>query len=291
MIFHSVNHLTEYCKFYINFNEYPFRQNTASMKNFLGKILLITLTFFVGNPAQSQDIPEPMNPPRLVNDFAGLLNQNERNTLEYKLRSYLDSTSTQIYVVTVGDLAGYDIADYTFRLGEKWKVGQKSKNNGVVILIRPKTVSQRGQAYIATGYGMEEIIPDATARRIVDNEMIPYFKQNNYYKGINAATNVIIDLAQGYFTADEYSKGESPIGGLIFVIIFFGIIFLSGRKHASVNSRSIGRNIPFWIVMGMLGGGGRHRGFGDFSSGSGSFGGFSGGGGGSFGGGGAGGSW
>jgi len=129
---------------------------------------------------KAQDIPEPMTPPRLVNDFADILNPEEQNALEYKLRSYYDSTSTQIYVVSVNDLAGYDAGDYAFRLGEKWGVGQKGKDNGIVILIKPKIGNEKGRAYIATGYGMEEIIPDAVARRIVDNEMIPHFRNNRY---------------------------------------------------------------------------------------------------------------
>ncbi|QKG79478.1 TPM domain-containing protein [Tenuifilum thalassicum] len=257
------------------------------MKRFFYTILSI-LTIL--GPLKAQDIPDPMSPPRLVNDFAGVLNREETLVLEQKLRAYHDSTSTQIYVVTVPTLNGYDPADYAFQLGEKWGVGQKGKNNGIVILIKPKIGNERGQAFVATGYGMEEVIPDAVARRIVDNEMIPYFKQNRYYKGINAAVDVIIDLASGLYSADEYYKGDSPIPGIIFLILFFGFIFLSGRRGARVRGGTFASNLPFWLLLGSMGGG-RGSSFSDFSSGSGSFGGFSGGGGGSFGGGGAGGSW
>lgn len=260
------------------------------MNKILSKIVLI-FTLLVGFHANAQEIPSPMSPPRLVNDFAGLLNETEWNRLESKLRAYNDSTSTQIYIIVVNDLLGYDIADYAFRVGEKWGVGQKGKNNGVVIIIKPKVGNERGQAFVAVGYGMEEVIPDAITKRIVDQEMIPSFKQNSYYQGLDAATDVIIDLAQGKYTADQYQNSESPIAGIIFIIIFFLIIILSMRKHNRTNSSSLGRSVPFWIAMSMLGGSGRSSGFGNFSSGSGSFGGFSGGGGGSFGGGGAGGSW
>ncbi len=255
------------------------------------QILLSLLLAFSIVPIMGQDVPDPMQPPRLVNDFAGILNNEEQIALEQKLRAYHDSTSTQIYVVTVKDLSGYDVSDFAFRLGEKWGVGQKGKNNGIVILIKPKLGNQKGRAFIATGYGMEEIIPDATARRIVDNEMIPYFKENRYYKGINAALEVIFDLASGLYKADEYNPGESPWGGLIFLVISFLIIILSARNQARINGSTIGRSIPFWLLMGMMGSGGRSSSWGNFSSGSGSFGGFRGGGGGSFGGGGAGGSW
>jgi len=231
-----------------------------------------------------------MSPPRLVNDFARILSPYEQKALEQKLRAYNDSTSTQIYVVTVKNLNGYEPSDFAFRLGEKWGIGQKGKNNGIVILIKPKIGNDRGRAFIATGYGMEEVIPDAVARRIVDNEMIPYFRGNRYYKGINAAVDVIIDLAAGLYTADEYYSGESPLAGIIFLIFFFGIIFLSASRGNRLQGGSIGRNLPFWLLISSMGGG-RGSSFGHFSSGSGNFGGFRGGGGGSFGGGGAGGSW
>ena len=91
------------------------------MNRILSKILLVLALLF-GTQVHSQDIPEPMNPPRLVNDFAGLLSESEWNALEGKLRTYHDTTSTQIYVVIVSDLQGYDISDYAFRLGEKWGV-------------------------------------------------------------------------------------------------------------------------------------------------------------------------
>ncbi len=257
------------------------------------KRLLTIFPFLLLSMAiKAQDIPEPMIPPRLVNDFADILNPEEQNALEYKLRSYYDSTSTQIYVVSVNDLAGYDAGDYAFRLGEKWGVGQKGKDNGIVILIKPKIGNEKGRAYIATGYGMEEIIPDAVARRIVDNEMIPHFRNNRYYKGINAALEVVFDLAAGRYKADEYYQGESPWGGIIFLVIFFLFVILSASRHSHYKGSSIGHNIPFWFLLGMMSGGsGRGSSWGNFSSGSGSFGGFGGGGGGSFGGGGAGGSW
>jgi len=260
------------------------------MNKIFSKILLV-LALFVSSQVQGQNIPEPMNPPRLVNDFVGLLSQSEWNALEGKLRAYHDTTSTQIYVVIVSDLLGYDVSDFAFRIGEKWGVGKKGKNNGIVIVIKPKVGNERGQAFIATGYGLEGVVPDAITNRIVEQEMIPYFKQNNYLKGLDKATDVIIDLAQGLYTADEYKSKESPIGGIIFIVIFFLIIILSMGKHNRTNSSSLGKSVPFWIALSMLGGSGRGSGFGNFSSGSGSFGGFSGGGGGSFGGGGAGGSW
>jgi len=259
------------------------------MKRFISSLVLL-LSFLIG-ASYAQEIPEPMQPPRLVNDFAGLLNQNEYAKLERKLRNYHDTTSTQVYIITVDDLMGYDLADFAFRIGEKWGIGQKGKDNGLIIMIKPRIGNQRGEAMIATGYGLEDVVPDAIAKRIVERELIPYFQEGNYYGGLDKATTTIIGLASGKFSGDEYLGQGGALVALpviIFLTLFFILLFNIRKARGS----SIGHSIPFWIAMGMLsGGGGRSGGFGGFSSGGGSFGGFSGGGGGSFGGGGARGSW
>ena len=264
----------------------------------MNKIYFLILVF-LPMAAIAQDIPEPMEPPRMVNDFSLLLNDNNRATLENKLQSFYYQTSTQIYVVILDDIHGYDIADFTFQLGEKWGVGSKDKDNGIVILINPSADRTHGDAFIATGYGLEEFVPDAITNRIVDYDMIPYFKEQRYYDGLDAATTTIIGLTEGEFTADEYIQQHSGSGGPLSVIgfiIFFILMssFVWGRR--SGRGRAVGHNLPLWALLFMASGsrGSHSGGFGNFSSGGGNFGGFGGfggGGGGSFGGGGAGGSW
>jgi uncharacterized protein len=107
-------------------------------KSFYLFALLVLFCTISINRVFSQNIPERPNPPRLVNDFAGMLKSEEVNMLEQKLVAFDDSTSTQIAIVIVPSLGGYDKADYSQRLGEKWGVGQKGKNNGVLILVKPK---------------------------------------------------------------------------------------------------------------------------------------------------------
>lgn len=260
------------------------------MRRFL--IFLITLCIFSSLQAEIPGRPEP---PRLVNDFAGILSSSENTGLENRLEQFARETSTQIVVVTVSDLEGYDPGDYAFRLGEKWGVGQQGKDNGLVILVKPKTGQEQGRIFIATGYGLEPVLPDAVVNgTIIDKEMIPYFKANDYYQGLSRGIEVIMEITRGEYTAEQYRQNNAEeSAGLPFVIILFVLFFviiplLRGR---SKRFYSPGKNIPLWIALGMLSGG-RHNGsFNDFSSGSGGFGGFGGFGGGSFGGGGAGGSW
>jgi uncharacterized protein len=263
------------------------------------KKLFILLIALLGFTVLKAEIPNRPEPPRLVNDFAGVLQQTEYGRLESKLEQFARETSTQIVVVTVKDLEGYDPGDYAFRLGEKWGVGQKGKDNGLVVLLKPKSGNDPGQIFIATGYGLEGILPDAVVNgAIIDTEMIPHFKENNYFKGLESGINVIMDITRGEYTAEYYREnyaqrsGGFPVLLILFILFFVVIPILRGRSRRHY---SPGKNLPLWIALGLLSGGGSHRGsFNNFSSGSGGFGGgggFGGFGGGGFGGGGAGGSW
>jgi uncharacterized protein len=252
--------------------------------------IIVALICFVA--VVSAQIPERPDPPRLVNDFANVLSATENSQLENELVQFANATSTQIVVVTVPDLEGNDPGDYAFQLGEKWGVGQKGNDNGVVVLVKPKQGNSKGQVFIATGYGLEGVLPDAVVNStVVDYEMIPRFKENDYYGGISNGVKVIMDITKGEYTADSYQQkvGQNKEGGFIPALIIFILVFVFIMRGRRNRFYSPGKSLPFWLAMGMLSGSSRSGGsFGNFSSGSGGFGGF---GGGSFGGGGAGGSW
>jgi uncharacterized protein len=266
---------------------------------FLLTVSILSFTLSVAN-VFSQKIPDRPNPPRLVNDLAHMLSSDEVNNLEHKLVSFNDSTSTQIAIVTVASLDGTDKADFAQQLAEKWGIGQKGLNNGVLILVKPKTADSNGQVQISPGYGLEGVIPDLICSEIVDREIIPSFKNGDYYGGLDKASSTLISLARGEFTAAQYgnkakkgSSGHLPVGLIIFIVII--IISVISRNSGNSNNKHISTGgLPFWMLMGMMnsgrGSGGSWGGFsgGGNSGGGGGFGGF---GGGSFGGGGAGGSW
>jgi len=258
--------------------------------------ILIVLVIFVGI-LQAQDIPEVPDPPKLVNDFAGIMDKGQVEFLEQKLVAFNDTTSNQIVVVTVKTLNDYPPAMFATELGEKWKVGQGEFNNGVVVLIKPKYGNERGQAYIAVGYGLEPVIPDALAKRIVEREMIPHFAQGDYFGGLQSGTDVLMSLAVGEINEKMYNEqaGEPlPIFSILFFLFIVGIIIISNISRA--RSYGVSKGISFWqalLLTSMMGSGRSSSGsWGNFTGGgSGGGGGFGGFGGGSFGGGGAGGSW
>jgi len=277
--------------------------------NLMNKIVFSLLGLLLFNGLFAQDLPARPEPPTLVNDFAQIIDPGSESALEQKLVDFFAATSTQIAVVTVDDLQGYEPSDYAFRLGEQWGVGNEKFDNGIVILVKPKTNDSRGQVFIAVGYGLEGVVPDATAKKIVENDIIPYFQNGDMIGGIDNATNILISLSKGEYNYQQYAKkgsgggaGIAPI--IILVLVFVVLPAIFGRRRGSFYSAGNKSNLPFWLAMGLLSGAGRkHSGFfDDFSSGSGSFGGFGSGsgnsfgsfggfGGGSFGGGGAGGSW
>lgn len=259
-------------------------------------ILLISTFLFIAAPAQVERyIPPAPNPPRLVNDFAGILTSSQEDALEQKLLAYDDSTSNQIVIVTVEDLHDYAAVDFAVALGRKWGVGGKEFNNGVIILVSTGGGDGNRDVFIATGYGLEGAIPDITAGHITDEFLIPNLAAGNYYRAFDEATDALIKAAEGEYKAPPgyRGRGQKPKGGLtgiviVLVVLFLVISFFGGRGGGGgyVSRRGYrGFGGGPVIFPGSFGGG---SGGGWSGGGGGGFGGF---GGGSFGGGGAGGKW
>jgi len=240
-------------------------------------------------------IPKP-NPPRLVNDFVHVLTPEQRQALEDKLVAYDDSTSNQIAVVIVRSTNQYAIQDVGLQVLRQWGVGgQANKDNGVVILV---ALNDHG-VNISTGYGMEGSVPDITANQIIENDIVPQFKEGNYYRGLDNATTSIIKAAAGEYKAPAGYGNRGGGGGIslrtIIIIIFIIIFILSrffgggGRGGGFMSRRGYrGFGGPIFFPGSFSGGGGGFGGGGFGGGGGGGFGGF---GGGSGGGGGASGSW
>ncbi len=263
------------------------------MKNFFLLLFLICC-----HPVFSQKIENRPQFPVAVNDFGNFLEPFQKDALEQKIRNYNDSTSSAIVIITVPDLQGYDIAEVSLKYLREWGIGTKEKNNGVLILV---SKAER-KARIETGSGMEGVIPDILAKQIIDDRMVPYFKENDYYRGFDNAVDAIIAAAAGEYKADpksqETSKGGFPTIIILIVLFFIIMSFFrggggGGNYMSRRGSRGVGSALPWWLIGSMLGGGsgrgGGGFGGGDFGGGGGGgFGGFGGGGGG---GGGASGGW
>ncbi|MCW3074757.1 MAG: hypothetical protein JWP69_1826 [Flaviaesturariibacter sp.] len=275
-------------------------------------LLLISLFFSLFAAAQSvenyvkQNIPLP-NPPRLVNDFAGVMQPLQVQALEEKLKRYNDTTSSQIAIVTVKSTGDFDISEVTLQVLRQWGVGgQAKKDNGIVILA---AIEDR-KVWISTGYGLEGAVPDITAKNIIENDILPAFRTGDYYGGFEAGTSSVIKAAAGEYTApagyqsrrggeQTSGRGFSPSRIILGIIILFFILRMFGGKGGGGRGggymsrrgySGFGGGLLGGMIGSALGGGGGFGGGGGggFGGGGGGFGGF---GGGSGGGGGAGGSW
>lgn len=261
------------------------------------KILLSLLVLLCFSSLQAQTFPEKSA--SLVTDYTNTLSPQEKDALERKLVAFNDSSSTQIAIVLLASLDGYPVDEYARRLAQAWGIGEKKKNNGALILASMK----EHKMTIQVGYGLEGAIPDALAKRIIEQIIKPRFKEGAWFDGLDKAIDTMIGLARGEYKADAVGKEEAPhipigliliIGGVLLILLFSK--FNSVRNYANMN------NLSFWAAWALLSAASnRHSGgWNSFSSGGGIFGGgggsgggggFGGFGGGSFGGGGASGSW
>ena len=265
---------------------------TTAGQHWLVLLLVVLFWLLPAVGASAQSLPPRPNPPRLVNDLAHLMQPAEVEALEQKLSAYNDSTSSQIAVVTVSSLDGDEIADYAQKLYESWGIGRKGKNNGILVLV----AQQEHAARIQTGYGLEGAVPDALAKRIISNVLVPAFRQNQFYAGLDRATDQLIALAKGEYKADpadaqpqgRRNGGSGPPFWLIIGILVLVFIMLRNRGGGGGRgNRGFGGGFIPPIIFGGGGFGGGGGGFGG-GGGGGGFGGF---GGGSSGGGGASGNW
>ncbi|MEN9685736.1 MAG: hypothetical protein RLZZ28_1522 [Bacteroidota bacterium] len=257
------------------------------------KHLFIFFAFFSLGILQAQNILPKPNPPRLVNDAAGVLSPEQVDILERKLVALDDSTSNQIAVVLIKSLGDYVIEDYAVKLFRDWGIGNKKTNNGVLIIA---AIDDR-KVWIEVGYGLEGAIPDLTAASIYRNEIVPEFRKQNYYRGIDNAIDALTKAAVGEYKikrekSSNNGKGAGSVFTFLFILVIVILIVSRGNRGGGSGGRGGGLGsfanamILSSLMNGGRGGGGSSWGGG--SSGGGGFGGF---GGGSSGGGGAGGGW
>lgn len=263
------------------------------------RLLVLFLSLCVGQYSFAQfEIPKKPKLQTSVYDYAKMFSASQKNALEQKLIKYSDTTSTQIVIATINSTEGEHINFLGANWAEEWGIGDAKKDNGIFILLA-KNDRRIG---INTGKGTEHLLTDAMSRRIIERDIIPYFKRNDYYGGLNRGADAIFEVMSGEYQGSRQSKKKDfPAGVIIFLIIIFIIILISISKNRRGGGGKGGRykdnttrNILDAIILSHSGRGGfGSGGFGGGSSG-GSFGGggFGGGfGGGSFGGGGASGGW
>jgi len=263
---------------------------TQALRNLVALLAGLAVLFAV--PAAAQDFPELTG--RVV-DNANIIPDAEEAALNAKLEALETQSQRQLVVVTLPDLQGYDIADYGYQLGREWGLGDAERNDGAILIVAPTERKVR----IEVGYGLEPILTDGLSGLIIQQQILPRFRDGDYPAGIDIGTDSIIQQLQlpeeealavaAQATQTRESGGGFPIGGLIwiaFLFFFFILPAMGGRGRRRGFGGAVG-NIILWEALGAAA---RSAGSSGSSGGFGGGGGFSGGGG-SFGGGGASGGW
>jgi uncharacterized protein len=257
--------------------------------------LLVAILVALAISAQALDVPPP--PTTYVTDKANILSESDAHALNEKLAAFEQRQGAQFIVYIFPTLDGEALEDFTIRCAEKWKVGNKKYDNGLILFV----FVQEHKIRIEVGYGLEPTVTDAFSSDVIRNYIAPHFRNNDYAGGLNAAADAIIAKVSGTEAPvapvnRPTRSGGSPIGAAAGGISCFGILFAIFViiMIASLITRSRpGCGGCFWPMFFLGGGGGRTFGGGGWSGGGGGGGGWGGfsGGGGSFGGGGASGGW
>ncbi|RZJ04223.1 MAG: YgcG family protein [Brevundimonas sp.] len=244
----------------------------------LWAVLLAAAWLFAG-PTLAQSRPQFPNLTGRVVDQAQLLSPAVEAELTTKLEALETESSDQLVVVTVPDLQGYEIEDYGYQLGRAWGIGQKENDNGALLIVAPNERKVR----IEVGYGLEPILTDGLSALIIQNDILPAFRDGDYEKGIVAGVDAIddqlrLDPAEAQaraLKATEESEGPPPPGALILIIIFIfvAILFISVMSQGGRRGRRRGSSWIWTSGAGGGGGGSSWSGGGGFSGGGGSFGG------------------
>ncbi|MDB6114968.1 MAG: hypothetical protein JWQ62_1913 [Lacunisphaera sp.] len=258
------------------------------MRLFFQRLGLIACLLFESGLAAAERIPPA--PASYFNDYAGAVSAGAADDMNRQLQQYERDSSNQLLVVVYRKMeSDSSVEDYTVRVAEAWKVGQKGRNNGAVLFV----FKDDHKLYIQVGYGLEPTLTDARAHEIVENILKPRFRQGNFEAGLREAVDAMIAATKGEYQGTGRTHGSTSRspgfgGGNVFFILLIGLFVVIsvirsfGRAAVYTGRRRRGLG-GIW-----LGGGGGSSG--GWSGGGGGGGGFSGGGG-SFGGGGAGGSW
>jgi uncharacterized protein len=262
------------------------------MRALQGALVAATL-LWSGLPSCAEE-PLPPAPAAYFNDYAGVVSAGDAARLDAKLSQFAKETSTQVVVTIFDHLPSPSLEDFTVRTAESWRVGRKEWDNGAVLFVFVKDRKLR----IETGYGLEGALPDALARRILDEQVVPHLRQRDWAGGLEAGIDGILAATRGEYKAEAPPRKREGVPPLTLLIVLFFVVLLiwlasQGARHMpsgrTYSGRGPRRDSSYWggSSWGGWGGGG---GFGGGSFGGGGGGGFSGGGG-SFGGGGASSSW
>jgi uncharacterized protein len=217
-----------------------------SFKHLLLSVLLLTC---VTTSAQALDVPALKG---RVNDYASMLAPQTARSLEQKLTAFERETSNQVVLLTIPSLQDETIEGFAIKVGDSWKIGQKDKGNGVLLILAQKERKIR----IEVGTGLQGALPDITAGQIIRNVMAPHLKSGNFDAGISAGLDAIIAATKGEFkaTAADKKTAKKKKGskyGLFIVLLLAGIVIVAAAGSASRTAGTLTGGVALPVAAGL----------------------------------------
>jgi len=222
------------------------RVRGSSIKVFLTFIMSCVLFLFLSSSGHALDVPKLQG---YVNDYAAMISPPVRAELNNELGAFEQSDSTQIVILTVPSLEGEALEDFSIKVAEAWKIGQKNKDNGAILLV----AKQERKIRIEVGRGLEGRLTDLMSGRIIDLVMKPRFKRGDFDGGFVAGVSALIDATRGEFKADGHRDPQKHNGfSQIFTfLIFGGIILLALGSFSRILGGIAGAvGLPFLVYLG-----------------------------------------
>lgn len=188
-------------------------------------LMLFFMTLILSPAAYALDVPKLTG---YINDYGSMLSPQAKATLELELRAFEHSDSTQIVIVTIPSLQGEVLEEFSVKIAEAWKIGQKGKDNGIIFLVSKEERKLR----VEVGRGLEGKLTDLMAGRIIDLVVKPRFKRGDFDGGFITGAHALIDATRGEFKADQQAgkrqraQGSQGISRLFTFVIFLGIVLL-----------------------------------------------------------------
>ncbi len=211
-------------------------------------LLILTLALIFAPRAYALDVPQLQG---YVNDYAGMISSQTKATLEQELRAFEQSDSTQIVIVTIPSLQGEVLEEFSVRIAEAWKIGQKGKDNGIIFLVSKEDRKLR----IEVGRGLEGKLTDLMAGRIIDLVVKPRFKRGDFDNGIISGVHSLIDATRGEFKAEpgatrRSSRKSGALPQLVTFIIFGAMALLFMGSFSRPLSGAAGAvGLPALVAM------------------------------------------
>jgi uncharacterized protein len=200
----------------------------------------------------SDALLKKLQPEGLVSDFAGVLKPSERAALESRLTGLQRKAKSQFAVVTLQSLEGGQIDDFANKLFAKWGIGEKKKDNGILLLV----AMQDRKARVEVGYGLEPILPDALAGRVLDEQLFPAFKQQRYAEGLMQAVERIVQIVERGEPAPPEARQGAKAGGATdgqaFALLFLSLFIVIGALALGAGIRG---HACFFVLWGLMFGG------------------------------------